>query len=520
MSRALVGARVSVMTGPQTAKAKGQRLSGDNYVGSKVSHDVQIASATRWAEANGCQVVGQFEDLGVSASIPPHERDGLKPWLNERLGEWDVIVWSKMDRAFRSTVHALRFAEWAEEQHKMVVFADDGLKLDYRRGTTKGIDGQIAEMFLYIGSFFAQLELTRFSERTKGSHQNLRQTTRWASAIAPYGYRSVPHPSGKGRGLEVNPETAAVLHEIATKLVDEKMPFTRIVEWLNNNKILTNLDRSRISRGEPPRVNPWNVKQVKDMLTHPRTQGIKTHQDKPVLDDTGNPIQLAPPIFTPDRWKEIQAAVELRTLKQRVPHDSINFVLGVGYCAGTIVVDGVETECGKSLAQIITPYKVKSGEVRQSRHYRCSRTPRSCRMVKMPADMLEELLSNRFLELKGKDRVTEKVFVPGEDRSYELEQVKEVIARLQWESDTGLLTTAEDKALWQERMKSQITKRDELAATPVRAAGYEYVETDRTYEEAWPDATMEERRELLVNSGIRFRLWPSPGGKSFIWELS
>lgn len=49
-----VGARVSVVQGPQ-----------------KVSHLAQLGTVTKWAEAKGYNIVGQFEDLGVSAEMRP-----------------------------------------------------------------------------------------------------------------------------------------------------------------------------------------------------------------------------------------------------------------------------------------------------------------------------------------------------------------------------------------------------------------------------------------------------------------
>ncbi|WP_079462745.1 recombinase family protein [Mycobacteroides abscessus] len=72
--RALVGARVSVLSGPQ-----------------KVSHEAQIDTATKWATAHDYPVVGSFEDLGVSASVPPDERPELGPWIRERSHEWQEL---------------------------------------------------------------------------------------------------------------------------------------------------------------------------------------------------------------------------------------------------------------------------------------------------------------------------------------------------------------------------------------------------------------------------------------------
>jgi site-specific DNA recombinase len=68
--------------------------------------------------------------------------------------EWDVLVFSKLDRLFRSTRDCVRFAEWAEQHSKMLVFAEDGLTLNYRGDRDRAsIDGMMAELFVYLGSF-------------------------------------------------------------------------------------------------------------------------------------------------------------------------------------------------------------------------------------------------------------------------------------------------------------------------------------------------------------------------------
>ena len=232
--RALVGARVSVVQGPQ-----------------KVSHLAQLETASKWAEAKGYSIVGTFEDLGVSAEKRPEDRPDLGPWLTEEgAAKWDVIVWSKMDRAFRSTRHCVDFARWAEERHKVVAFADDGLTLDYRPkgpGAAKSIDEMMAELFVYLGSFFAQLELNRFKTRAQDSHRALRQMDRWASGVPPLGFKVVDHPSGKGKGLATESAGKDLLHEMASRLLDG-WSFIRIAAWCNENGHLTNMDRARLAK--------------------------------------------------------------------------------------------------------------------------------------------------------------------------------------------------------------------------------------------------------------------------------
>lgn len=511
--RALVGARVSVVQGPQ-----------------KVSHIAQLESATKWAEANGYKVIGSFEDLGVSAEKRPEDRPDLGPWLTEEgASEWDAIIWSKMDRAFRSTRHCVDFARWAENHGKVVVFAEDGLRLDYRPGAVKGIDAQMAELFVYLGSFFAQLELNRFKSRAADSHRVLRGLDRWASGVPPLGFRVVDHPSGKGKGLATDPTGKALLHSMARRLLDG-WSFIRIAAWLNDAYVdprctedhvdtcecreaaaLTNMDRARIASGKAAKLRPWTVNTVIDGLTSPRTQGLKmTGKGKSattVLDAEGEPIRLAAATFDADTWTQLQAAAQLRKLGQRTPSRTANPVLGIAVCGCTgcpACGEDQEGICGASMAQQTTRRVLKSGESREWRSYRCGRTPLNCNGVSERADDVDHQLAHEYTFNRGDEPATRSVFVPGEDHSAELDQVNATIERLRLESDAGLLTTPEDETLWLERMKTQIAKRDRLASVPSRAAGWMTEDTGQTKREAWLAADVADRRQLHLDAGLRY----------------
>ncbi len=478
--RALVGARVSVLSGPQ-----------------KVSHLAQLETTTKWAESKDYAIVGSFEDLGVSASVPPEKRPDLGPWLTEEgASRWDAIVWSKMDRAFRSTRHCVDFARWAEEHQKIVVFAEDGLTLNYQPGATKGIDAMMAELFVYLGSFFAQLELNRFQTRTKDAHRVLRGTDRWANGCPPFGFMVVDHPSGKGKALDTEDDGNVLLYEMAERLL-AGWSFVRIATWLNETGALTNKDRARVANGGEPKANPWTVATVRNTLTSPRTQGLKMHQRNVVLDADGEPIRLAPQTFDDDTWKQIQDAAALRMLGQNKPTVTQNPVLGVGFCG-----------CGASLSQQITRRGDKTW-----RYYRCGRTPKKCDGVNIRAEDGDELLEETFLEEYGSALVTRRVFVSGEDHSHELEKTNTTIDSLRQDRAMGLFATPADEDTYRQQMTALLAKRDRLESTPTRAAGWVTEELEQTYAEAWGT---EDHRQLLIDKGVRFVL---NAGKPLNFEL-
>jgi len=471
--RCLVGARVSVVQGPQ-----------------KVSHIAQQETGAKWVAEQGHTVVGTFQDLGVSASVSPFDRPDLGPWLAaEKSHEWDVLVFSKLDRLFRSTRDCVKFAEWAEQHHKVLVFAEDSLTLNYRDRDKTSIDGMMAELFVYLGSFFAQLELNRFKTRALDGHRVLRQTDRWASGVPPLGFRVVDHPSGKGKGLETDSEGKELLHGMAGKLLDG-WSFIRIAAWLNDEGALTNMDRARLAKGQEPKHRPWTVSTVIDALTSPKTQGLKMHRKATVLDGNGEPIRLAPPTFDPDTWRQIQEAAQLRQINQRTPTGSTNPMLGIGVCG----------KCGASLAQQFTR---RNGN--EWRYYRCGRTPVNCKGVFVKADVADAILEEVFIEHWANSKVVRRVFVPGEDHSHELDEVNATIARLRREQDAGLVRTGEDERVWTQRMAAQLDRRDKLEAMPLRVAGWLTEETDQTYGEAWAEEGRD-RRKLLVDAGIRLEL--------------
>lgn len=471
--RCLVGARVSVLTGPQ-----------------KVSQLAQLETGARWVAQNDGEVIATFEDLGVSASVPPDERPDLGAWLTdpEKVSRWDALVFSKMDRAFRSTRHCVDLAAWCEKHRKVLVFAEDGLKLDYRDGADKGIDGMMSELFVYLGSFFAQLELNRFQTRAKDMHRTLRPTTRWASGAPPFGYRTVPHPSGKGKGLEVDPEKKRLLHRMGQALLDGS-------------------SLRAINRDIAP--DSWNTSNVKEALSSPRSMGWKTtNRGRTIVtDETGEPIRMADPIFDNDTWEQIQQALARRSDdRSRVQH-SPNPMLGVGLCG----------KCGATLTQKISNRKLADGTPITHRYYHCSRNPNQCRNTNVRAETLEQLLEEQILEEYGDVAVTEKSWQPGNDQSAELAQVEEQIRRLRAEEETGLVVTKEDHDHWLKRMKAAVDRRTAVLALEPQKAGWVYKETGETFSSLWGAATWVERRDMLSERGVKLEVF---SGNPLHWKLT
>jgi|GEM_PF-6284610 len=481
--RALVGARVSHL---DDAK--------DNT--RKVSHLAQTEEGARWAEAQGYAVVGTFEDLGVSAGkTTPFERPDLGQWLQpERLHEWDVLVFSKIDRAFRSTVDCIEFAKWTKSNGKILAFSGDGVVLDYLHPGKDSLDQMMSEFFIYVGSFFAAIELARFKTRATDRLDYLRMTDRVSHGVPPLGFRTVPHPSGAGKSLERDPHGYALLHQIKTKLVDEHGSLTSVTRWLNDSGKTTNIGKTRSG-------SKWSVTSLKRVLTSQRTQGLRVmavyepapteknpdHKkragEKLVLDSAGEPIRMAEPTFSEEDWDLIQAALAKRMVSGKRRAVTPNPMAGIGFC-----------QCGAALC--LHRRKSSSGKVHV--YVRCGASPSTCRGAKT-LDEIERMLEVSFLRAHGDKQMMRRVFTPGEDRSRELAQTEQSLERLRWESDNGLI---DDEQLYRSRLSSLSARRKALVAETVVPPKWDMVGTGKTYRELWADPETD-RREVLRDAGVQ-----------------
>src|SRR5690606_1067116 len=96
----------------------------------------------------------------------------------------------------------------------------------------------------------------------------------------------------------------------------------------------------------------------------------------------------------------------------------------------------------------------------------------------------------------------------------ELDEVEETIRALREDRALGLFSSPEDEALYRRQMKALIARRDDLRRRPIIKSGWEIVESSETYADVWGNASMEERRKLLVDAGVTFLLY-----NKFKWEI-
>ena len=480
--RAIVGARVSNVQCDE-----------------KTSHITQRSKGDAYAESQDWTVVGAFEDLDVSAiKLSPWKRPDLKEWLTDRAQEWDALIFAKTDRVFGSAADCVELAEWCREHHKILVLVDDGIRLDYYHpeDAKDAFAGAMSKVFLILASVFAEIEGQRFVQRARDRVAYLRNTDRWGYGLAPFGFKIVDHPAGKGKALAHDVEAQRVLHDAAARLLAGGS-LTGIVSSFNETGVLSPGDWYRAKSGKAIKGTRWTVDNLKLMLSNPTTQGIKAVSTdrsvkrtvgKPVLDSEGEPVLVGPPSFDPETWSRIQSELAQRSQNPRQRRHSVNPLLGIAKC-------GV---CGKNMRQQskTTPAGITH------RYYICAGSP-PCPKVSIIADNAETLVSDTFLEDHVNRRVKASVWRDGSDHSAELEQTNLTIEALREDRAMGLFTSPADEQMFRQQMKTLVAKRDSLSVLPVVKAGWVDVVTDRTYGQVWPTATPEERRTLLTDAGVR-----------------
>jgi DNA invertase Pin-like site-specific DNA recombinase len=138
----------------------------------------QEDQARLFCQMRGYEVGQVFAEIGVSGGAKFAARP-VGSQLVARLEEFDVVVFTKLDRAFRSTVDCITTVDRFREAGKVIVFLD--LNID----TSNPAGGLCLQMMAALAEF----ERRRTGERIRESLRVVKEQGRKVGA-APYGYRN------------------------------------------------------------------------------------------------------------------------------------------------------------------------------------------------------------------------------------------------------------------------------------------------------------------------------------------
>lgn len=418
----------------------------------------QRALIESWAANDDHEIVGWAEDIDVSGSVDPFDTPELGKWLSdEKKHEWDALVSWKLDRITRRAIPMGKLFGWLQENDKTLVCTADSINLSTPMG----------RLIAYVIATIAEGELDAIRERTKASHQKLRELGRWPGGKPAYGYRAREREDAAGWELVEDPDNAERLRWVIGKVIDGQS-VESIAAELTNSKVPS-----------PSGGKKWHSQTLRQLLRSKTLLGHVTHNGITVRDDEGNPIRKGPPLISVKEFNKLQDAMSSTTFKvARAGKESLSSVLECAVCGGRLHHRGQTTD-GKLY-----------------RYYYC----RNCRGPQAHAEEIERLVEDTLLEQIGDKPMLERIYDPGDDKKEALREAVEALEELS--STLRVMTSKAGAEVLRKQIREWDQKIERLEAEPFRESGWQYHETGKTYREAWETSDKEQRRQLLLKSGI------------------
>lgn len=420
-----------------------------------------------WATSNGHEVIGWAVDLDVSGGVSPFEAPELGPYLtDEGLQQWDILCAYRLDRISRRVIPLNRLFGLALEHGKTVVSVSESIDLST----------WVGRLVANVISGVAEGELEAITERAKGRTQKLRELGRYHGGRVPYGYQAVKRDDGWY--LEIALEQAEIIREAAN----------RVLKGEATLKVCRDLEGRSVPA---PTGGRWHPQSLRRILGSRTLLGEYENRGRVVTEADGLPKKRAEAILSYTQWEELQRVLDGKA-KPRRRKNPTGLLLNVAYCY----------DCGEPLYI----HHTRKPERKTNPHlvyWRCSGRifkKNGCQAETMRAEWLEAFVEDQLLEEIGDQERMEREWVQGEDHSEQLAEVNAAMTRIRAESDAGLVT---DQNEYLDRLRALTARRDELRSKPVTDAGYRWRGLGETYREAWQRMDTDERRRLLLDSGIR-----------------
>ncbi|MCA1007022.1 recombinase family protein [Rhodococcus hoagii] len=488
--RALIVVRLSRMTDESTSPER------------------QRAACEQLCAARGWEVVGVAEDLDVSAGkTSPFERPALSQWIGDddanpgRIGEFDVLVFFRVDRLVRRVRHLGKMIAWSEQYGVNLVSATE---------THFDLSSSVGRLIAQLVASFAEMELEAISERNTSSHRHNIQLGKWTGGVPPWGLLPVETPDGWR--LVHDAEAVPVIQEVVERVLTGE-PLRAIAHDLTERGIPTARDRYNSHQGREPKGYGWHSAGLKRALTSPTLLGYVTRRE-PITDahgrvlrdskdrkqfgpeeivrgGDGSPVQRSEPILTKPVFDRLGVELADRENRKEPTKRSSALLLQVVFC----------DVCGRPA------YRLKGGKGRASR-YRCASAQykATCGNLTVPEADLDDFVESQVLGLMGESERLSRVWDAGEDTAAELAEVDETLTDLVGQLGSGPYRSGTpQRATLDDRIAALAKTRDDLVAVTTRPAGWTWQPTGETFAEWWERQGVQERNVYLRSMGVSVR---------------
>lgn len=430
---------------------------------------MQRANVERWCTAYGYELVDVLADDGISGRVARANLDEAIRRLRD--GEADLLIVNSFDRVSRAGVggiHALLDAVDSRPEARFVAVATG---LDSEQPTWRLIAVVLAEI--------ARAEVENIITRTKAGIAYKRTVERrFTGGSPPFGYRSVPHPSGAGRALEPYPPEVAIVEEFVERALRGESQYGMASE-LNRRGIPTTRSAARRAQhaGLPTDgldAGTWQATTIREILVGDALRGFMKHDGK-LLSENGVPLEVWPAIVDASTHARLRAALVGTGAPQQRRKRAARLLSGLVYCY----------ECN-AVAFVHTSNRATS--------YSCTGNNGPCPRPRMKAEHVERVVVEEYLEIFG--RLEEVEIVELVDSS----AIDADLAGTRFRIDATLEAMREpdaDVASLASSLQSLKQHLAELeAAAPVTRV--EARSTGRTVAEAWEAADDAEKRRTIA----------------------
>ncbi|WP_327669404.1 MULTISPECIES: recombinase family protein [unclassified Streptomyces] len=461
--RALLSIRLSVLTEHTTSPVR------------------QELDLRRHAADSMLRVVGVARDLNVSATkIPPWKRKELGHWLNDRIPEFDVLLFWKLDRFVRRILDLQVMIEWCQKFDKGLQSLNDPIDLRSQRG--KNVVALIAGM--------AEIEAANTGTRVASLWQYNKTQEKWLIGKPPYGYRT----------KRIDKEVKVVIDPSQQKVI--RWMASAVIRGRTVGKCTTILNRA----GAPsPAGKKWDATGVKRVLRNPAIKGLrvesikkpgKSRESRPLLDSNGHPIRVADPIIGDDVFDAVQEALDSRRRRFTPKTQGSTKFLGVIICAN----ERTGGECGNNLRV----YNVKNRpNGKQYTYLRCDK----CTGAAFPPDQVYSALKNAVIDHLGDYPVEYREYARGAEIRAEMKRLEGAIRYYMDSLEPGgrfaKAGFVRDKA---EKTLDSLAKEMEKIDPESTKDRWILSRDGKTYREIWESGTPEDIAVDLRRADIKFAL--------------
>lgn len=444
-----------------------------------VSIERQIESAKQYAAARGWQVVEIFKDDGVSATHNrPEDRSGWAA-LTASTEKYDAVIVWKIDRLARRVLDFLNADKALQERGAGIVAVEQSLDMTSAEG----------RMIAQVLAIFAEYEAAAISARVAAARTYLLKAGRVVGGTVPYGWQSVPNPSGPGFVRALDRDRFQFVFE-ATQRVRRGESLYSVVQWLNETAAPLPAASQKNRKREG-----WSYNTLERLLRNPVLAGMTAYNpgnksqvrgDEVLLGEDGLPVV--------DESIAIMPVADWRAMvRQLDERDSPQTRARKGRVATSELLSGL-VRCGQCNDDEGRPQRMW----RASSGAKASGTMRpgyKCPQCRQFIARVDEHVIERFLWAKGEHvrwSVVEEVHEGGAAVLPEIEhQLADLTGRLQATDDDDEADRLNEAIKNMRRMRREArAESPRVTMRPIRGT--------QTFGEDWAEAdTIQGQRDIL-----------------------